>query len=82
MNERKSKVALANSMYVQKVTALLVVVVAITCMYFDSWMSEQTQLFINNFYFVKQNSQKVSEIDFDSLVQVQSSGDNKYFRIF
>ena len=53
MNERKSKVALANSMYVQKVTGLLVVVVAITCMYFDSWMSEQTQLFTNNFYFVK-----------------------------
>ena len=53
MNERKSKQSHSISMYVQRVTAILVIIAAVTFAYFDSWMTEQTQLFINNFYYVQ-----------------------------
>ena len=71
-------------MIVQRVTALVVIFVAITCAYLDSWMTEESQIFINNFYYTSQKDAKQPnetnwmDDDFTMDSFIGQSDDNKY----
>lgn len=38
-------------MFVQRVTAIIIITVLIASAYLDAWMSDETSMFINQYYF-------------------------------
>jgi succinate dehydrogenase/fumarate reductase cytochrome b subunit len=51
MVERKSKKTQSASMYVQRVTGLIIMAVFVATAYVSLWMDEESQVFANNFYY-------------------------------
>ena len=67
-------------MIVQRVTALVVIFVALTCAYLDTWMTEESTIFINNFYYTSdKGASQAYKTSMDSFIG--SFDDNKYVRL-
>lgn len=56
MNERKSKALKGASIYTKRVTAYIILAVAVACVYCDVWMVDESERLVNNIYFNQQQS--------------------------